>query len=73
MQRSLESQPGLLNLTLSEDEGSRGEVIFNFHLGTADVTAAKTWLELTTERLKGEVDRLLIDCIGIEEGQVHAN
>ncbi|MGO8998267.1 MAG: hypothetical protein ACLQVI_33520 [Polyangiaceae bacterium] len=56
---------GVLNLALSEDEAGQGTVVFNFHLGTNEVGAAKEWLGLPEAKAKTVVDSLLRDCIGV--------
>lgn len=72
-QRTIAWEAGELNLTLEEDEGAHGTVLFNFHLGTPDVAAAKEWLRTPADRLKSVVDLVLHDCIGIEKGGDDAN
>lgn len=73
IQRTIAWEPGELNLTLTEDEEAKGTVVFNFHLGTPEVAAAKEWLGVSNARLKESVDLVLYECIGVERGGGNAN
>jgi hypothetical protein len=69
IQRTISFREGVLNLTLAEDEQGQGTVLFNFHLDARESATAQKWLgDLSEATLKGTVERVMTECLGLNVG-----
>lgn len=59
IQRSIEFNGGLINLSVVADSESNMVIVFNFHRASAELEELKQWLGITSAAVKDECSRIL--------------
>lgn len=67
--RSLEFQPGEINIELSQEQTTAGEVLLNFHLDSQELVRVQEWLSRSEEFSAKALELLSIIKIPAPEGE----
>jgi hypothetical protein len=69
----LKWKDGQINFSVTEEPDSTFQVQFNFHRSSANIDELVGWLSVPVADLKGEVKRVLLNCMQIKmEDTVYA-
>lgn len=68
--RRLAWNDGAINISVSINEESEHFIQFNFDYHTAETAMHEHWLEVPIENIESEVKRLLVETMGLKQGDI---
>ena len=70
LSRSIVWREGTINFSVSEVDGSRYDLRFNFDRKSTSVEEHKAWLQTSTDDMEKEVSKILLDCVGLTKEEI---